>query len=70
MNTLQEYIENRRKEYDLQCDEQPFEEEDLIWAIQEYESMKGSLSQQDYDFLYLKYDFTEYFVNDIIHNEN
>ena len=59
-NTLQEYVELKRLEYQAWQEEgrargfsrsQPFEDENIIWAIQEYLSCKGEFSEIDTQYL-------------------
>ena len=58
--TLQEHVEQQRLEYQAWQEEgrargfsrsQPFEEENLIWAIEEYLSCKGEFSEIDTQYL-------------------
>jgi hypothetical protein len=70
--TLQQYVEQKRSEYQAWQEEgrargysrsQPFEEENLIWAIQEYLSYQGDFSEVDTQYLealgYLPEDFQD-----------
>jgi hypothetical protein len=70
--TLQQHVEQKRSEYQAWQEEgrargysrsQPFEEENLIWAIEEYLSHKGEFSEVDTQYLkalgYLPEDFQD-----------
>lgn len=70
--TLQQYVEQKRLEYQTWQEEgrargysrsQPFEEENLVWAIQEYLSCQGDFSEVDTQYLkalgYLPEDFQD-----------
>lgn len=70
--TLQQHVEQKRSEYQAWQEEgrargysrsQPFEEENLVWAIEEYLSHKGEFSEVDTQYLktlgYLPEDFQD-----------
>ena len=77
--TLQQHVEQKRSEYQVWQEEgkargysrsQPFEEENLVWAIEEYLSHKGEFSEVDTQYLkalgYLPKDFQDEDIYEVI----
>ena len=77
LTTLQDYVAKSKKEYE---DDQaewkerngghysgiPFEDEQLIFAILDYYTMKGEFTQEELDWLNREYDIDEHEVNLLI----
>lgn len=77
LTTLQDYVAQAKKRYE---DDQaewrerngghyssiPFEDEQLVFAICDYHSMKGELTEEDYQFLDEAYDFTKHDINSLL----
>ena len=62
LTTLQAYVENTELEYERRLEDNPdysipFCDEELVWAIQDYYSMRGEWQEEDYSFLEKEYDF-------------
>ena len=60
LTNLKNYVEQKRKEYEEWQEEgrakglprsMPFEEENLVWAIGDYLSMKGEFTEEDVEYL-------------------
>lgn len=63
LTTLKAYIEQRQKEFEEhqaeyrsrnggRCSSITFEEETLIWIIQDWYGMKGEFTDEEYEYLY------------------
>lgn len=77
LTTLQAYIEQQQKEFDEHQAEYrartggrgssiTFEEETLIWTIQDWYSMKGEFTDEEYEYLYEVWCLPKDLVNEII----
>lgn len=54
LTTLEAYVQEKKREYIEENGELDgyWYDEDIIWAIQEYVSMKGEFTEEDVEFLH------------------
>lgn len=79
LTTLSAYILEAQHQYDLDQEERefryhsrssiPFEDESLIYAIQDWYSMRGEFTKEEYAYLEKTWNFTKYDVDFLVEHD-